>query len=468
MSRSLGPVFGLIASAGLWTALHADPQGPATPPTGPFGLSLVTTPKGSPVDVETFIGGDTCGVCHEREWKEVQGSLHLASHTDPFYRGFAELARKEAGDKTYAYCSGCHSPAGVVSGLIPKVAEKSLPAEAKMGVTCDVCHQVTALTGHDGPWKEPGNASFVLQPGRVKFAATGTFQPNRAHSGEKRDFFAKAEFCASCHTVIHPTNGLRVETTYHEWKGSVYAEKGIQCQDCHMRLPEEVKKVAEGLQPVPLKGKRVVDGEERDIGRHFFVGGNANADRLAGGKVHAAMAEGMLKAAARLEIKAPAEAVPGDKLPLEAAVHNVAAGHNLPTGATELRQMWVEVKVTDAQGKVLAQGGVLDDKGELPADVTPFGAVAVDAAGKPTLKPWEMTRLTVKNTIPPKGSAKVPLAPTLPADATGPVTVTARLLYRSASPAAVALAQPAKPFTSAVTEMARAEAKVALKGQGVR
>lgn len=461
----LAVVLLITVLAAVWGGLHAAPKTPDQPPVGPFGLSRITTAEGTPADLDSFTPSETCGVCHERQLKELQGAMHLAAHVDPFYRGFAELARKEAGDKVYAYCSGCHSAAGVVSGLIPRKHDPALPAEAKAGVTCDVCHQVSRLTGTEGPWGEPGNASFVLQPGQVKFAASGTFQKNRAHSGEQRGFFARAEFCSSCHTVIHPLNGLRIENTYGEWKDSVYAKNAVQCQDCHMRSVEEMKQVAETLKPVIVKGPRVINGPERDIRRHYFVGGNTNADRLAGDKAHAALAEGFLKSAARIEVKAPDGFTPGTKLPLEVIVHNIAAGHNLPTGVTELRQMWVDLQVLDANGKTVFRSPTLDGHGELSPEAIWFGAVAVDQSGKVTVRPWEMARFARRQTVPPKGSIATQLAPSLPPQLAGPITISARLLYRSAPPHAVALSMPQKPFTPNIVEMTTTTARVAVKAK---
>ncbi len=122
-----------------------------------------------------------------------------------------------------------------------------------------------------------------------------------------------------------------------------------------MRTVEEAQKVAETLQPVVLTGKSVANGADRPIYRHYFVGGNANADILAGGKSHAQMAEARLKGAARLELKSPAKATAGKEVVLDVLVHNIAAGHNIPSAVTELRRMWVELQIRDAQGKVLFQ-----------------------------------------------------------------------------------------------------------------
>ncbi len=217
-----------------------------------------------------------------------------------------------------------------------------------------------------------------------------------------------------------------------------------------MRSVDEAVKVADTLQPITIKGLRV-------------VGGNANAERLADGKDHAAMAEARLKSAARLELKAPKECAPGKKLSLEVIVHNVAAGHNLPTGMTELRQMWIDLQIRNRNGKILFRTGQLDDKGELAADAIWFGATAVDRAGKETIRPWEMTRFTHKRTIPPKEASRTEIAVDLPADLAGAVTLEAKLLYRSASPGVLAQVMGNKAFAPRITTMATAKTTVTVK-----
>ena len=73
-------------------------------------------------------------------------------------------------------------------------------------------------------------------------------------------------------------------------------------------------------------------------------------------------------------------------------VYNEAAGHNLPSGVTELREMWVELRILDADDKVLFQHGGVDDQGEIVADAIRFGAVVGDRQGKPTFKVWQMEK----------------------------------------------------------------------------
>jgi hypothetical protein len=466
ISRRHSDILYLTVGIGLLAATigqSAAPKSPAQPPTGPFGLSMIRTSDQGPADLDLFQPTETCGVCHPRQLEELKGSMHLASHTDPLYRATAELARKEAGPKVYAFCSGCHSPAGVLTGLIPAKPDQQLPAEAKAGVTCDVCHQISALTGVTGPWKEPANASFAIQQGMIKYGPYGNIAENRSHTGEKKDFFGSSEYCASCHTVIQPLNGFHIEATYDEWKGGIFFQKGIQCQDCHMRTVEEAQKVAQTLQPLALAGKSVMDGADRPIYRHYFVGGNANADVLAGGKTHAQMAEARLKGAARLEIKSPWKAQAGKQWRLDVLVHNVAAGHNIPSAVTELRRMWVDLEVRDAHGKILFRIPGLDEHGNPRPGAIAFGAIAGDSAGKASFRPWEMTQFLWKRTIPPKSFTQDMVRFMLPADVSGPLHVEARLLYQSAPPEVVAAVMGKEAFTPKIVEMATARATVSLQ-----
>jgi Cytochrome c554 and c-prime len=441
-------------------AKNAAPQ---RPPTGHFGYGLIETADGQPADIDFLLSNETCAVCHPRQVEEFQGSMHSAAHEDPLYRGFAEAARREAGDQIYAYCAACHAPVGVAAGIIPATPDDQLPREVKAGVTCDTCHHISALTGTEGPWKAEGNASFVLESGKVRFGPSEHVAPNRLHTDEKRAFFAKSEFCASCHTVIHPTNSLPIENTYGEWKASVYAQHGIQCQDCHMARVEDAVKVAESLKPVVRQGYAAQDGPMRQIFPHYFVGASVEADRLAQGPVHAKMAEARLRSAAQIELRAPAAAKAGREFQFDVIVRNIAAGHNLPTGVTELRQMWVDLRIVDRNQREVFRGGQLDEHGDFDQGAIWFGAVAADATGKPTLKPWEMTRFLLHRAVPPKGEVSNRVTVKLPPGATGPLTLDARLLYRSASPRAVHQFLEDKAFVPKITEMTAARATIRIE-----
>lgn len=437
------------------------PQDPQEPPHGPFGLSLVRTTSGEPVDVEAFFPSRTCSICHKKQRTDFNGSMHSVTHTDRYYRMFAELAREETSEAVYTYCSGCHAPQGVVSGAIPGMAEKDLPREVTDGVGCDVCHQIDSLMADDSPWGEPGNASFALNPGTgVKYGPVAKIDATPAHEGEKRDFLQSSEFCATCHTVIHPVNGLRIEHTYAEWKKSVYAEKGIHCQDCHMRSIEDAIEVARTLKPVKkAEVKWANKADPRPISVHEFVGGNVQAGMLAKSPEHAELARQRLRSAAALAVESGERG--GGAVAVDVVVTNVGAGHSLPTSLTELREMWVHLRVTDANGKVLHESGRLDEIGDIEEGAIRFGAHTVDAAGKVTYKPWEAVGFAWKRLVPAKESVRDTVRVALDG-ASGPLTVEARLLYRTTPPKVVKMVMGEEAFEPEIVEMATARAKIEL------
>lgn len=426
---------------------------------GPFGLSLVATGDGKPVAPESFGVLDDCSVCHARHAEEFDGSLHSVAHHDSLYRAFAEMARREAGEEVYAYCSGCHAPGSVVSGLVPGTPESEVPDNLKAGVQCDVCHQVSALSHSTSPWGEPGNGSLVFTPGRAKAARSATIKANPAHEARQAEFLGTSEFCAACHTVIHPFNGLRIEHTYDEWKNSVYAQHGIQCQDCHMRSVADARTVASTLQRVqPLGRSSEMSSEDRPISPHRFVGGNVDAERVGGGADHAAEALERLKSAAKLGLEVQQLGTAGSATVFTVLVENIGAGHSLPTSLTELREMWVHVRVVGEGGAVLFESGALDEHGEVPREAFRFGSQLLDRHGKPTFKPWEAVTFGWKRTIAPKGVEKENFR--FDAGQARVATIELRLLYRIAPPHVVKAVMGEKAFEPSVVEMATHSVKL--------
>ena len=122
--------------------------------------------------------------------------------------------------------------------------------------------------------------------------------------------------------------------------------------------------------------------------------------------------------------------------------------------------MWVDLQIRDAQGKVLFRNPGLDEHGNPRPGAIAFGAIAGDRAGKPTFRLWEMTQFLWKRTIPPKSFAQDTVRFKLPADASGSLTVEARLLYQSAPPQVVAAIMGKEAFTPKVVEMATARTTV--------
>ncbi|WP_428086551.1 hypothetical protein [Candidatus Thioglobus sp.] len=286
---------------------------------------------------------------------------------------------------------------------------------------------------------EHGNSSFEMDPGPVK-RATLKDSSSPFHATQYSELHNSSKFCANCHNIFHPDNNFPIERTYDEWKYSIYAQNDIQCMDCHMVPVNVAIRVADTLtRPHKLKntglsGVAAIGGPVRELVHdHAFVGGNAAMASVLEGKESVSYQESVkrLQSVASLELKVNTRG--GGLHDVVVKVNNDRAGHNLPTSLTEVRQVWLEVVITNDKERELLRSGTLDkDSNDLPKDTTIFNVTAVDKDGKHTEFPWEIVRFTTVNTIPPRGYKKTKYSFNVFPDS-GHVKVVATLHYRSFS-----------------------------------
>lgn len=409
--------------------------------------------------VEDWTDPRLCGQCHTEQYKGWNGSMHSNAFKDPIFQALWALAEKsDSKVNTTNYCGSCHSPIGVATNTIKFDPDKGLhgeftaPGVAAQGVSCDVCHTISGSNLSKTAVLEHGNASFKIAPGKVK---RGSIKDAKSpyHDSEYSEHHESSKFCGNCHNIFHPGNNFPIERTYDEWKYSIYAQNGIQCQDCHMVPVEVAEMVADQLKrPKDLDLKEIegfagLGGKMRKIiHKHGFVGGNAVITReLAkldpnnkGGSEHENVgtdtnyqaAIKRLQGVASLKVKVKQKASGLHQLKVK--VTNERAGHHLPTSLTEVREVWLEVIVKDDKGHELFRSGTLDESNNLPAETTIFNAHAVDKDGNHTALPWEISRFTDVNTIPPKGYKYSKYYFNVPKDAKS-ISTQVMLRYRSFS-----------------------------------
>lgn len=198
-------------------------------------------------------------------------------------------------------------------------------------------------------------------------------------------------------------------------------------------MPVEVAaETARTLKKGKNPGKAAGMGPDRErVRSHEFVGGNFTIPALLGHGKHAEIAKKRIQSAAQLEVLLPEGATRGNIAVVRVKVSNVGAGHNLPTSLTEVREMWLDVAVKDAAGKEVFRSGALDAKGDVDPEAVIYRAVAVDDKGHHTYKPWEISHFESVKTIPAKGNSVERYVFQVPADAAGPLAVSATLRYRS-------------------------------------
>jgi nitrate reductase cytochrome c-type subunit len=328
------------------------------------------------VKKEGYTESQVCGTCHTMIHKQWKNSLHASSISDPVFLGFYNEVEKEENRR---FCLKCHAPTVRVTG------DYNLTQPiTKEGVTCDFCH---TIKGVDLGKEEP----FEFALGFVK---RGPIKSDLeiGHQNHFSEIHLKAEFCAGCHEVVNE-NGFHVMSTYTEWKRGPYAEKGIQCQNCHM--PEEFG--------VPIVNPEFAK-TQHNVTAHKFLGGHSQIN--------------ITKAATLTQVVEKAD----DHISVVVYVTNAEAGHSLPTGIPS-RKVILRVKLLDPRGQ------------ELESEEVVYRRVLVDGEGREipeeNIKDMFLKATSVKsdNRIRPKETRREEFTFPLPKGIGGTLLVESYLYY---------------------------------------
>lgn len=230
-------------------------------------------------------------------------------------------------------------------------------------------------------------------------------------------------FCGTCHDVTL-FNGFRLEEAFSEYRLSPAAARGTTCQDCHMG---KVQGIESGYEFGPAAMVGDVPTKDRRLSSHFFSGPdysvihpgifphNAEAQQMASLEEwlqfdHEAgwgtdafedtVADDYefpdrwvaaddrydareilnyqferleLAREKRLEVlrngyglgEITVDQDDGDGISFDVEVKNLTDGHNVPTGFTGERVVWLEVTVADREGTVVFKSGDRDPNGDL-------------------------------------------------------------------------------------------------------
>lgn len=380
-----------------------------------FFPSRIST-EGVNLNEHMFQDPKVCGTCHSEIYKQWESSAMALSWEDPIYRAILDRASQATGGDIDNFCIGCHSPIGLTTGNA-KVSTKD-NAIASRGVDCETCHNISKIVGI-------GNGAFALTPN--KFGRSLKFGPRSDasspfHDTVYSDLHTKSEFCSSCHNVTHPFNKLAIERTFDEWRDSLYRGQGIECQDCHMTP-------GPGVNTNP--GKSASMGKDREhIFSHQFAGANTTLLKHFGKNEAAKASAEMLKSAAIIEFLDLSTSVNAGKSEMiKLKVSNVGAGHKLPTGFPEGREVWVDFSVTDKNGKLIYRLGKIDH-GHTEPGTKSFKATLGDKNGDVVdVNVWEADRILADTRILPNSYAILDYMIEIPEDAEGPLTYNAVLKY---------------------------------------
>lgn len=367
------------------------------------------------VSSDQFKESSRCSTCHGIIHSQWDGSMHSNAYIDPFYQKELQVASEDTDGSTDKFCLRCHTPIGVTSGEVP---DGKLSEVSREGVQCDFCHSVSGNAGIG-----TSSAPFILSPGNVQ---RGPLNESKSTYHETRysELHTKSEFCGMCH-YVNNSNGVLVDDTYKVWKNSSYSAEGTQCQDCHMSL---------GITRFEANPGRSASGAPKrsHISLHYFEGANTFVTDILGEETHRKRAIERLKKAATMDVKSPVNASKNESVSVEISVTNSGAGHKIPSGVSEIRQMWMMVSVTDDNGKHIYQSGSINNQDDIESGTHVFNTVLGDGDGNPTMKFWNAESILSDDRISPKETVVQKHNFSIPADTEYPVYVNAKLQYRSA------------------------------------
>jgi hypothetical protein len=387
------------------------------------GDSTSPPPDGPPFQLSDFSSPQSCQPCHPTHYAEWSASMHAYSFKDPlFFSGhFAEQER--TGGELGQFCIGCHSPIGTLTGTTPNglFDPKSMPEIVQHGISCDICHSMTASSGGATEKGVP----LHLSPGNVKYGPLPSRDngPGVHRSEQNLGLYTSSNHCRACHNLT--VRGIPLERTFDEWEDSIYASFS-QCQNCHMPT---------------YTGQAAVGGPVHEgIHRHWFTGVDIAFTDFPDTSASRQRVADLLRDSAAFSVTAPASIAPGETLDVTVHVTNDRTGHSLPSGTTFSRQMWVSIAAFTGPD-TLFRSGNLDSNGDLRdehSEVDPGGDPDLFNFGAKLLGGDDVTVFSAtgieENLLAVNETRTKHYAVPVPAGHTGAIALEVRLLFRPFPP----------------------------------
>ncbi|MFA6195461.1 MAG: multiheme c-type cytochrome [Sulfurimonas sp.] len=374
--------------------------------------------------IEDWTNSAKCKSCHTEIFNQWADSNHRhIAGTNPYYMVMENLAAQDKGNGFRKWCMGCHNPSAITTGqdktthtmndnTMPDVLFEGGSADLieelkthgnsrlEQGVSCITCHRITKTDSK-------GNSSYSLDvTNRKKYVFEDSnlqvsqwldekfinSNPKVHKESYSNPIYKKSTYCASCHDEFLPDSNLSVVATFKEWEKSPFnnptdLSKHKNCIDCHMTNLKDNKFS-------PLKDSSTEGGKiKEDVKVHYFSGSNHFLSGLKN-KVNEEQTIQLLKTSAKLDV-----AIKDGKI--EVGVKNVGAGHHLPTGVADFRELWLDITLKDKNNKVVFESGKLKADNNLGEDARPFMKIFGDENGVPVgLLFWRYKKLLSDTRIP--------------------------------------------------------------------
>ena len=320
---------------------------------------------------------------------------------------------------------------------------------------------------------QPGiaNSGYALDPSELLLGlgATRRGVPAGAHarpSAQARDYLRSSEFCGGCHDVrLFGTDAIavrrgehfkRLRNAYTEWRQWAQDERRAgrepaSCQDCHMSTFPGVCEPGEssaGLEqsfgtfdtalhracpdgttfvprapgskpPGPGASTHYFTGVDVPLTPEFPLAMIDDPTLDAAGIPRGARQRRDLLLGSTFRFELADARTSGGRLEIPIEIENVGAGHKVPAGFSQEREIWVHLKVTDARGTVVYEVGRVDrpdqdlsdkvfvrinvDDRFTDGDGAPLGVFGADVRDGPDVPEWSPDPLTGATKLRGKG-----------------------------------------------------------------
>lgn len=324
---------------------------------------------------EELMNPELCKTCHAQHYEEWSHSMHAYASSDPVFLAMNRRGQAETAGALGDFCVRCHAPMAVQAGATSDGSNlESLPASLR-GVTCYFCHNAKSVEGtHNNPILLDQAAPLTLRAG-IRDPL-----PTRAHSSEFSSLLSATEpdsanLCGACHDIVLPAPpapaAVELERTFKEWRSTLFAPgndpqnpHGISCSGCHMPPP------ARGADGIAASGTK----RTRKLHDHVFPGVDVALDGPFAeevGELNADEVDGFLNTTLRVAslcVEYPTDSAAADRVRLLVDLDNVGAGHAFPSGASQDRRLWLDVRVLVDDAVVYASGNVAEGGDVLAAN----------------------------------------------------------------------------------------------------
>jgi Flp pilus assembly protein TadD len=419
----------------------------------PFLPSDATTDTGEFIDPNSFLTAKYCGHCHQAAYAQWRQSAHANSFRAPWYVKNVNLLIHGKGIEYARHCEGCHNPIALTSGAMTQNSPVNRKFDAD-GITCTVCHSIQKVDTR-------GTGSYVMGVPAVLVDADAKpiygevsdkeilAHLDRHSKAVMKDFYNTSEFCGACHKAALPKmlndyKWQRAIFLSDEWQQASFGKQSplpfyvkpqvSTCQTCHM-AEEAIEQPDYGSQTGKLMSHRWLGantvlskfyGYDEQLQKTiaFLQNGVLNVDLFGiernGGKLIAPLGT------------EPFDIAAGDALTVSVVIQNKGIGHTLVPEQRDFYECWVEFQAKDAAGNTLMDSGAVGPDGSLDPTAHSFTNRLVNVRG--TLNDlhqvWDTRVIAYNNTIQSGRSQIVRYKFKVPENASGPITVTAKVNYR--------------------------------------